>query len=432
MLAFLCGAMEFAPDGGRDWREKMRRWLEENVNHAAYDPTVEARRLMSEGDLRCLPGWKTTDLERFRKAMRFIINHDLDVMRSRADYVVCYWDAAAARGGGGDTPPHATATTGEGQVSIVQATSAADAADAPARSRRRGGGSRLARRRRRAGILLSLPAVIVVVALLGIPIGQAIYYSMTTWDGISSTWIGPSTYTTALSDPILWRVLQNNALLLLSVPFAIGVPLGIAALLHEHVRGWRFFRSVYFLPTAISWVVIGMVAVQFFALSGLMNAMLRAAGLASLQTDMLAGQRSALVALAITFVWSMLGTNTIIFLTGMATLDPTLIEAARVDGLTRRQIFFRVTVPLLKRFIQFSFVITVISAFSALFSLIFVMTNGGPGFGTTTLEFFVYQSAFAQGQFGTGALYGIILFVIMIIAGLVQLRLIRSEDGEGW
>jgi ABC-type sugar transport system permease subunit len=317
-------------------------------------------------------------------------------------------------------------------VSIVSATSKTDVPAPSARPHRPGGGSRLARRRRRAGLLLSLPAVLVVVALLGLPIGQAIYYSMTTWDGISATWIGPSAYLTALSDPILWRVLENNALLLLSIPFAIGIPLGIAALLHEQVRGWRFFRSVYFLPTAISWVVIGMVAVQFFALSGLMNAMLRAVGLASLQTDMLAGQRSALVALAITFVWSMLGTNTIIFLTGMATLDPTLVEAARVDGLTRRQIFFRVTVPLLRRFIQFSFVITVISAFSALFSLIFVMTNGGPGFGTTTLEFFVYQSAFSQGQFGTGALYGIILFVIMIVVGLVQLRLIRSEDGEGW
>jgi multiple sugar transport system permease protein len=255
---------------------------------------------------------------------------------------------------------------------------------------------------------------------------------MTTWNGITATWIGPSAYVTALTDPIFWRVIENNALLLLSIPFAIGIPLGIAALLHEHVRGWRFFRSVYFLPTAISWVVIGMVAVQFFALSGLMNKMLRAVGLAALQTDMLAGQYSALAALAITFIWSMLGTNIIIFLTGMATLDQTLIEAARVDGLSRWQIFFRVTVPLLKRFIQFSFVITVISAFSALFSLIFVMTNGGPGFGTTTLEFFVYQSAFSQGQFGTGALYGIILFVIMITVGLVQLRLIRSEDGEGW
>jgi ABC-type sugar transport system permease subunit len=322
-------------------------------------------------------------------------------------------------------------------VSALQAAEEAAAESALARrgrpGRRGGAGSgRLARRRRRAGILLSLPAVIVVVALLAIPIGQAVYYSMTTWDGITATWIGPSTYVRALTDPIFWRVIENNALLLLSIPFAIGIPLAIAALLHEHVRGWRFFRSVYFLPTAISWVVIGMVAVQFFALSGLMNRMLAAVGLGVLQTDMLAGQYTALAAVAITFIWSMLGTNIIIFLTGMATLDPTLIEAARVDGLSRWQIFSRVTVPLLKRFIQFSFVITVISAFSALFSLIFVMTSGGPGFGTTTLEFFVYQTAFAQGQFGTGALYGMILFVIMIIVGLVQLRLIRSEDGEGW
>jgi multiple sugar transport system permease protein len=316
-------------------------------------------------------------------------------------------------------------------VSIVRAVSPSAVPARKARTRPPASRSRLARRRRRAGILMSLPAVAIVVTLLGLPIGQAVYYSMTNWDGLTATWVGPKAYAAALSDPTFWRVLENNGLLLLSIPFAIGIPLAIAALLHEHVRGWRFFRSVYFLPTAISWVVIGMVAVQFFARDGLMNKMLAAIGLAGLRTDMLAGQTSALIALAITFVWSMIGTNTIIFLTGMATLDPTLIEAARVDGLSRRQIFFRVTLPLLRRFVQFSFVITVISAFSALFSLIFVMTNGGPGYGTTTLEFFVYQSAFSQGQFGTGALYGIILFVIMIIVGLVQLRLIRS-DGEGW
>jgi len=317
-------------------------------------------------------------------------------------------------------------------VSILTAQSEAAAGHPPGRGRPRRSHSRLARRRRRAGLLLSLPAVVVVVALLGIPIGQAVYYSMTNWNGLTATWIGPSAYSTALSDPTFWRVIENNALLLLCIPFAIGIPLGIAVLLHEHVRGWRFFRSVYFLPTAVSWVVIGMVAVQFFAYQGLMNKLLADVGLGSFQTNMLAGQRSALVALAITFVWSMLGTNTIIFLTGMATLDPTLIEAARVDGLSRWQIFRRVTLPLLRRFVQFSFVITVISAFSALFSLIFVMTGGGPGYGTTTLEFLVYQSAFSLGEFGTGALYGIILFVIMIVVGLVQLRLIRSEDGEGW
>jgi ABC-type sugar transport system permease subunit len=304
------------------------------------------------------------------------------------------------------------------------------AADPPVR---RPGRSRLARRRRRAGMLLCIPAVVLVAALLWAPIVQAIRYSMTTWDGYSApTWIGPGAYTAAFSDPIVHRVLENNALLLLAVPFAIGIPLVIAVLLHEHVRGWRFFRSVYFLPTAISWVVIGMVALQFFADKGILNQLLSDVGLGFVHTDMLASEYSALAALAITFIYSMIGTNTIIFLTGMATLDPTLLEAAKVDGLNRWQIFYRVTLPLLTRFIQFSFVITVISAFSALFSLIFVMTGGGPGLGTTTLEFFVYQAGFAQGQFGTGALYGIILFVIMIIVGIGQLRLIRPDDGEGW
>jgi len=292
--------------------------------------------------------------------------------------------------------------------------------------------SRLARRRRRAGILLSLPALALVIGLLGVPVGQAVYYSMTQWNGITATWIGPSTYTALVKDPIFWRVVQNNALLLLAVPIAIGIPLVIAALLNEHVRGWRFFRSVYFLPTAISWVVIGMFALRFFSASGVLNGLLAHLGFGASATDMLASEHSALAALAITFIWSMVGTNTIIFLTGMATLDPTLTEAARVDGLSRMGIFFRVTLPLLTRFIQFSFVITVISAFSALFSLIFVMTGGGPGFGTTTLEFFIYQAGFQQVQLGVAALYGVVLFVIMAIVGLVQLRLIKPDDGGGW
>jgi multiple sugar transport system permease protein len=292
-----------------------------------------------------------------------------------------------------------------------------------------GGPSPLLRKRRRAGILLSLPALLVVAVLLAVPIFQAVYYSMTRWDGITATWIGPRAYVDAIAhNPVFWRVLQNNLLLLLAVPVAIGVPLGIAVLLHARVWGWRFFRSVYFLPTAVSWVVIGMVAVRFFALHGQLNGIFRSIGLGFVKTDLLSGQRTALVALAITFVWSMIGTNTMIFLTGMATLDPNLEEAARVDGANGRQVFLHVTLPHLKRFVQFALVITVISAFAALFSLIFVMTGGGPGFGTTTMEFFIYQTGFNQGAFGTGALYGLILFVLMAGVGLVQLRLIRSED----
>ncbi|MEK6648991.1 MAG: sugar ABC transporter permease [Actinomycetota bacterium] len=288
--------------------------------------------------------------------------------------------------------------------------------------------SSLYRQRQKVGLLFSLPALVLVAAFLGLPIYQAMYYSMTKWDGIVAEWLGPSTYLNEFKNPIFWRVIENNALLLMAVPIAILLPMGIAYMLNDKVVGWKFFRTVYFLPTAISWVVIGMVSLRFFAQEGLLNDLLKSFGLGFIRTDLLSSERGALVAVGVTFIWSMVGTNSIIFLTGMATLDISLYEAARMDGASSFRIFRSITLPQLKRFIQFSFIITVISAFTALFSLIFVMTGGGPGFGTTTLEFFVYQSAFSRGNFGTGAMLGVILFVIMAFLGSAQLLLVRNKD----
>ena len=288
--------------------------------------------------------------------------------------------------------------------------------------------SALTRERARSGVLFGAPALIFVGLFLGIPIVQSLYYSMTKWNGLSATWIGPSTFIKEFQNPIFWRVLQNNVLLLIAVPIAILIPMGIAFLLNEKVFGWKFFRSVYFLPTAISWVVIGMVAIRVFAQQGVLNQLLKSIGFGFIQTDLLSSEHGALTAVAITFIYSMVGTNTMIFLTGMANLDVSLNEAARIDGAGNLRIFRDITLPQLKRFIQFSFVITIITAFTALFSLIFVMTGGGPGFGTTTLEFFVYQSAFAKGDFGAGAMLGFILFVIMAGLGAAQLAITRSKE----
>ena len=199
-------------------------------------------------------------------------------------------------------------------------------------------------------------------------------------------------------------------------------------MLHEHVWGWKVFRSLIFLPTAVSWVVIGIVAMQVFAANGTVNSLLGALGLKSLELNFLGFEYSALGAVAVTFIWSMVGTNTIIFLTGMSTIDPAIYEAARLDGAGRLMVFRHITLPLLKRYFQFGFVITTISAFTGLFSLIFIMTEGGPGYGTTTLEFFVYQQAFAIGAFGTGATVGIVLLVLIFGVNLLQMRILRGEN----
>ncbi|MDP9286375.1 MAG: sugar ABC transporter permease, partial [Actinomycetota bacterium] len=276
--------------------------------------------------------------------------------------------------------------------------------------------------------LFTLPVVTLVGSLLLYPIGQTVYYSFTTWDGISSKWVGVSTYTHLFHNPEFTRVLENNAMMILAIPFAIALPLAVAFLINSRVRGWRFFRSVFFLPTAVSWVVIGYIAVRFFADDGILQHLLNHVGLGFIHPNMLSHERSALVAIMITFVWSMFGTNLIIFLAGMATIDQEIYDAAKVDGAGSLSTMFRITFPLLKRFVQFTFIISLITAFSALFSLIFVMTGGGPGYGTTTLEFFVYQQAFSAGDFGTGATAGVVLFVAVFAVSMLQLRILRSDD----
>jgi multiple sugar transport system permease protein len=300
---------------------------------------------------------------------------------------------------------------------------------------REAGGSRPARRRtsrlraaqRRAGVLFALPVIVLELAFLAVPLGSAIFHSFTSWDGLTSTWIGLRNYERLFGDPTFWHIVLNNVFLLLSVPIAILIPLFVAYLLNEHVAGWQFFRSAYFLPTAISWVVIGMVAIRFFASEGMLNHLLEGIGLGGLRMNLLGGETSAMVAVIITFIWSVFGTNTIIFITGMATLDRDIYEAARADGAGSFTIFWRITIPMLMRFIQFAFILTLITAFTALFSLIFVMTGGGPGYGTTTLEFYVYQQGFTVGVFGYAAAIGIVLFAVVFAISVAQLRLFKSR-----
>jgi ABC-type sugar transport system permease subunit len=290
--------------------------------------------------------------------------------------------------------------------------------------------SPLAAQRHRAGLLFTLPVVVIVSTLLLYPIGQTVYYSFTNWDGFTSQWIGLSAYSRLFSNPEFVTVLENNGVLVLAIPIAIALPLGIAFLINTHVRGWQFFRSVFFLPTAVSWVVIAFVARRFFDpdKQGILQALLNHTGLGFLHPNLLAHEHSALIAVMITFIWSVFGTNMIIFLAGMATIDQEIYDAAKVDGAGQWKVMFRITFPLLKRFVQFAFIISLITAFSALFSLIIVMTNGGPGYGSTTLEFFIYEQAFTENNFGVGATAGVVLFVLVFTVSMIQLRLLRSDD----
>ena len=112
MLAYLCGPIEFAPDQGKLWRRKIRPFLEEELRHSVYDPAADEKKDLTEDEIAHFREWKETDVERYRRAVRKIINYDMDIIENKADYLICFWDNAAGQGGG--TPAEMTAAYRKG------------------------------------------------------------------------------------------------------------------------------------------------------------------------------------------------------------------------------------------------------------------------------------------------------------------------------
>ena len=100
MIAYLSGSIEFAPEYGKQWRRDLRPFLERTLGHRVYDPAEDEKKNLTQEEVASFRRWKTTDLDRFQRTVRKIINFDLDYIQQRADYLVCYWEEETGRGGG--------------------------------------------------------------------------------------------------------------------------------------------------------------------------------------------------------------------------------------------------------------------------------------------------------------------------------------------
>ena len=304
---------------------------------------------------------------------------------------------------------------------MVEATSAL-------RRMKRPGTSALARQRRRLGLRFALPAMLLVVAITAIPLAQAAYYSFTDWNGATAHWTGLRNYRNMLVDPELRQALINSGLILLSIPFGMIPSFVTAYLLSRGVPASGLLRTLIFAPTALSWVVIGVVARQVFASQGLLNDGLTAIGLDALTMNWLAKPATAMIAVLLTFNAAVFGVNTVVFLTALSTVDRSTIEAARIDGASETRILIEIILPAVRRFVEFVFIITMVASFTGIFGLIFVMTGGGPGSSTLTLEFAVWRRALSTGAFGPGSAIGISLMIlILVVIGLVR-RFSRTQS----
>jgi multiple sugar transport system permease protein len=264
------------------------------------------------------------------------------------------------------------------------------------------------------------------------PLSSAVFHSFTSWDGISpARWVGFGNFVKILSDPQFYLLLLNNVIIMASIPVQIFVSLILAILLYEKVAGWRFFRSVYFMPYVLSAVVIGCLFSTFFSYEGPVNILLRALGLKALALDWLSSGATGMLVIIVSIIWASFGQGMIIFLSGMACISPSIFESARLDGAGWWRRLFKIVLPMIGRSIEFFIVISVIWSFTGTFSYIFTITQGGPGYETTPVDYMIYTKAFVDtgsNNMGYACALAMILFALVLVISRAQMRISKKID----
>lgn len=292
--------------------------------------------------------------------------------------------------------------------------------------------SRLHRRAARLGWLSVLPALLIILAVRGYPLVFGFLKSFTDWTGIGAgNPVGLANYIHILTGSEFWTLLRNTLVFLLFIPIQLVVGLLVAVLLYEEVWGWKFFRVVFYIPQIISALVIGYLFSIFFGYNGPINRILVQIGLGALKTEWLGNTVSAVAIIIFCLVWINIGWQAMLGLGGLASVSPSVFEAAQIDGAGFWKRFFLVTLPMLGRTIEYSCVISVIWVFTGIFPYIYSMTKGGPGYATTTIDYMIYLQSFGSvSNPGYASALAMILLVIVLGFTIIQMRV--SNRANDW
>lgn len=256
------------------------------------------------------------------------------------------------------------------------------------------------------------------------PVAFTLYLAFHHWDLLAPAqpFIGLSNFRELARDPLFWTALRNTALYVLYVPITMAAALGAALLLDRRRGGERLLRAVVFLPYVTSTVAIAIVWQWIFNHDfGLLNYLLSLLRLPPV--DWLGRPASALAALVGVTVWTQVGYQMVIFLAGLQGIPRSYYDAALVDGATAWQRFRAVTLPLLRPVVLFVLVTGIIAGFQV-FTLVYMMTEGGPLHSTDVLVYRIYQTAWEFLRFGYASAMAIVLFAVLLVVTIVQFRLL--------
>jgi len=253
------------------------------------------------------------------------------------------------------------------------------------------------------------------------------YLALHRWSPLEPVkpFVGLDNFVSLARDPLVWISLRNTLLYTLHVPVAMAIALGVALVLQHRSGAARVARAIFFLPYVSSLVAVALVwQWMYHADFGLLNYLGALVGLPPV--DWLGNPRTALVAVMIVSIWVQVGYQMIVFLAGLHGIPPDYLDAARVDGANRWQRFWRVTFPLLRPVTLFVLVTGVITSFQV-FTLIYVLTDGGPLHATDVLVYRIYQMAWEFLQFGGASALALMLFALLFGVTWLQFRLLGKR-----
>ncbi|HEY8361929.1 MAG TPA: sugar ABC transporter permease [Tissierellaceae bacterium] len=273
------------------------------------------------------------------------------------------------------------------------------------------------------GFIFVLPQLIGLILFSLIPLFNTISISFTEWDGISPVkkFVGLNNYIAEFNNPDFIKGLRNTLYyMILHVPFVIILGL-LVALAVKNIYGKTVYRVIYFMPVVTGSVSVGVIWTWLLnGEFGLINQFLSMIGIKGPQW--LTDPRWVLPAIAIVAVWWGLGYNMVIFLASLQNVPKTYYEAAEIDGANGYYKFLHITLPMISPTTFFVTVMTIINSFQV-FDLAMVMTEGGPAKASYTFVYHIYESAFIKFRMGNATASAMVLFVIILIVTLFQMRM---------
>lgn len=273
------------------------------------------------------------------------------------------------------------------------------------------------------------PALVFFLLFVLVPMVMGAVTSFFNYTMTDFSFVGIDNYIKMFGDKVFQKSLINTIIIVIgSVPIVVGFSLFVASQTYERSAFTRsFFRWVFFLPVVTGTVAVTVVWKWIYdPLSGIMNYILKTGHVIDQNIMWLGDKRYALMAIIVILLTTAVGQPIILYIASMGNIDKSLVEAAEVDGANKFQVFWKIKWPSLLPTTLYIVVITTINSFQC-FSLIQLLTSGGPNYSTTTIMYYLYEQAFKQSNYGYANTMGVFLALLIGLISFAQFKLLGND-----